>query len=159
MFMNESIKQKALSLFDNGDLDELFELIKPYIAAEEPYAMYLYSCFSRSEWNESDEGFEERSLRNLYFAAERNVPEAMYKLACYYLNGEFVEKNLQQSAIYFERAAKGGHSRSKLSHGMNLYHGGDGSRESRILALKFIEEAASEGVDGADVLLSKLKTR
>lgn len=140
--MDRDLKVKAYDLFESGDLDELYLLIKPLIANNDPDAIYLYSCFSLPEWEESDEQFEERSAKLLKFSAENGVPEALYKLACAYLIGDGVDLDAKKSAFLFKLAAEKGHSRSKLSYGLDLFYGDNGVPINKSLGLGFIKEAA-----------------
>ncbi|RYZ81705.1 MAG: hypothetical protein EOO68_35500, partial [Moraxellaceae bacterium] len=63
--MDATIKEKADQLFENGDVEELYQLIEPFINADDPYALFLYSSFSLERLNEGDDDFEKRSIELL----------------------------------------------------------------------------------------------
>lgn len=144
--METSIKEKADQLFENGDVEELYQLIEPLIAAKDPYALFLYSSFSLERLNESDEDFEKRSAELLKAASEGGLADASYRLGVLYLYGDLATAEDQNSSFYFERAISQGHSHSKFTHGFNLYYGTDQTKQDKPRGLQLLKEAAEEGI-------------
>lgn len=144
--MENPIKQKAETLLDNGDLEELYILLAPYLEQGDPYAQFLYSSFSLESTNESEAEFEERSMQLLVKASEGGVAEASYRLGVIYLYGDFVTTNPNSSNEYFERAIAQGHSHSKFTFGFSLYYGSSGVNQDKARGLTLLEQAAAEGI-------------
>jgi TPR repeat protein len=145
--MDTNIRTKADQLFENGDVEELYELIAPFLSANDPYAQLLYSSFSLERLNESDEDFETRSVALLKAASEGGLADASYRLGVLYLYGDMVAEQDQSSSFYFERAISQGHSHSKFTHGFNLYYGTDQNKQDKPRGLQLLKEAADEGVE------------
>lgn len=145
--MEPNIKARADQLFENGDVEDLYELIEPFIAANDPYAQLLYSSFSLERLNESDEDFEKRSVALLKAASEGGLADASYRLGVLYLYGDMTAEQDQPSTFYFERAISQGHSHSKFTHGFNLYYGNDQTKQDKPRGLQLLQEAANEGIE------------
>ena len=145
--MDTNIRTKADQLFENGDVEELYELIEPFIAANDPYAQLLYSSFSLARLNESDEDFEKRSVALLKSASEGGLADASYRLGVLYLYGDMIAEQDESSTFYFERAISQGHSHSKFTHGFNLYYGNDQTKQDKPRGLQLLKEAADEGIE------------
>ena len=145
--MQTSIKEKADQLFEDGEVEELYQLIEPLLASNDPYAQLLYSSFSLERLNESDEDFEARSLALLKSASEGGLADASYRLGVLYLYGDMVAEQDQSSSFYFERAISQGHSHSKFTHGFNLYYGTDQNKQNKPRGLQLLKEAADEGIE------------
>ena len=143
--MQTSIKEKADQLFEEGELEALYELIAPYLATNDPYAQLLYSSFSLERLNESDDDFENRSLALLKAASEGGLADASYRLGVLYLYGD-ASPTGGDSAVYFERAIEQGHSHSKFTYGFNLYYGTE-TKQDKPRGLKLLKEAADEGIE------------
>lgn len=154
--MEKKIKNELINMFNNGELEELYTIINPMLEERDGDALYFYSCFSLSDWNESHEQFEKRSLKLLIEAAEKGVPEALYKLAVFYSIGDNVKKDDIKASNLFMKAAKQGHPRSKLSYGLDLFYGNNEIKKDENLGLAFISQAANENVEGAYKMLEKL---
>ena len=97
--------------------------------------------------NESDEGFETRSVALLKAASEGGLADASYRLGVLYLYGDMVAEQDQLSSFYFERAISQGHSHSKFTHGFNLYYGTDQNKQDKPRGLQLLKEAADEGIE------------
>ncbi len=145
--MENHTRQQADELFENGDVEELYQLIEPFLAAKDPYAQLLYSSFSLERLNESDEQFEARSAALLAEASEGGLGEASYRLGVLYLYGDSPDS--QKSNDYFERAIAQGHSHTKFTYGFNLYYGVNSSAREKLRGRQLIEQAAQEGVQAA----------
>jgi TPR repeat protein len=145
--METSIREKADQLFENGDVEELYELIAPFIEANDPYAQLLYSSFSLERLNESDDDFEKRSVALLKAASEGGLADASYRLGVLYLYGDMVAGQDESSSFYFERAISQGHSHSKFTHGFNLYYGTDQNPQNKPRGLQLLKEASDEGIE------------
>ena len=144
--MENSIREKAEALLEEGELVELYALLAPYLEQGDGYAQFLYSSFSLESLNETEDEFEARSMQLLNSASEAGVAEASYRLGVIYLYGDFVENNSKRSSDYFERAIAQGHSHSKFTYGFNLYYGVGDVQQDKAKGLKLLQEAAQEGI-------------
>jgi TPR repeat protein len=144
--MEPNIREQADQLFESGELEELYQLIAPFIEANDPYAQLLYSSFSLERLNESDDDFEQRSVELLKAASEGGLADASYRLGVLYLYGDMAAEQGQSSSFYFERAISQGHSHSKFTHGFNLYYGTDQTEQNKPKGLQLLKEAADEGI-------------
>lgn len=144
--MENSIREKAEALLEEGELVELYALLAPYLEQGDGYAQFLYSSFSLESLNETEDEFEARSMQLLNSASEAGVAEASYRLGVIYLYGDFVENNSKRSSDYFERAITQGHSHSKFTYGFNLYYGVGDVQQDKAKGLKLLQEAAQEGI-------------
>lgn len=154
--MNQDEISKATKLYDGGLIEKLYEFIKPFIEKNDPYALYFYSRFSLSEWEESDEDFDQRSFSLLSKAAEAGVVEAMYQLSSLYFTGDTVSMNQQVGQGYLDRAAELNYGPAKLTLGINLYYGSNGYSKDIERARALISEAKKENVEGADSVMERL---
>lgn len=145
--MDTAIQQQAEQLFEDGELEELYQLLAPLLATKDPYAQLLYSSFSLERLNESDEQFEARSAALLAEASEGGLGEASYRLGVLHLYGE--SPDAKKSNDYFERAITQGHSHTKFTYGFNLYYGASSSAQEKLRGRQLIEQAAQEGVQAA----------
>jgi len=148
--MENSIKEKAEQLFESGEVEELYQLIEPFIKANDPYALFLYSSFSLERLNESDDDFEKRSIELLKGASEGGLADASYRLGVLYLYGDLASEKDQKSAYYFEKAIAQGHSHSKFTYGFSLYYGTDQTVQNKSRGLQLLKEAADEGIKLAE---------
>jgi TPR repeat protein len=144
--METNIRAKAEQLFENGEVEELYQLLAPFIDANDPYAQLLYSSFSLERLNESDDAFEKRSIELLKAASEGGIADASYRLGVLYLYGDLGTETDQKSVFYFERAIVQGHSHSKFTYGFSLYYGTDQTKQNKPRGLQLLKEAANEGI-------------
>ena len=144
--MENSIREKAEALLEEGELVELYALLAPYLEQGDGYAQFLYSSFSLESLNETEDEFEARSMQLLNSASEAGIAEASYRLGVIYLYGDFVENNSTRSSDYFERAIAQGHSHSKFTYGFNLYYGVGDVQQDKAKGLRLLQEAAQEGI-------------
>jgi len=145
--METTIREQADQLFESGELEELYQLIAPFIEANDPYAQLLYSSFSLERLKESDDDFEQRSVELLKAASEGGLADASYRLGVLYLYGDLASEQDRSSSLYFERAISQGHSHSKFTHGFNLYYGTDQTEQNKPKGLQLLKEAADEGIE------------
>jgi TPR repeat protein len=144
--METSIKEKAEQLFEEGEVEALYQLIEPFINANDPYALFLYSSFSLERLNESDDDFEKRSVELLKKASEGGLADASYRLGVLYLYGDLSSEQDEKSSVYFERAISQGHSHSKFTYGFSLYYGTDQTKQNKPRGLQLLKQAAEEGI-------------
>lgn len=144
--MDNQIKQKAEDLLEKGEVEQLYTLLLPYLDQGDPYAQFLYSSFSLESTHETEEEFEQRSMKLLVSASEGGVAEASYRLGVAYLYGDFVEAGSHNSSDYFERAIIQGHSYSKFTYGFSLYYGSGDMKQDKLRGLALMEAAAKEGI-------------
>ncbi|TAA47263.1 SEL1-like repeat protein [Corallincola spongiicola] len=107
--MNDKDREKIEEFYDREEIDELYIFLKSHIEKEEPYALYIYSSFSLPIWNETDEEFDERRIRLLKKSSSLGCPEAMYQLACCYLYGEGIERDVSKCIECATQAANLGY--------------------------------------------------
>ena len=151
--MDTSTRNKALELFEEGNLEELYELIKPYIDSEDALALNLYSKFSLNSANESIEEFDARSMTLKLRASELGLAEASYTLACEYMyGGDAFDRDMDKSAFFFERAIDQGDINAKCTYGTLLYYGNEKKK-----GLKYMEEAANCGLEAAIETLESIR--
>lgn len=155
--MNQHDVNAAEELFQAGSADKLYELLLPFLKEEDPLALYYYSKFSLSEWKESREDYDRRSIECLKKAVEGGVPEAMYRMALYYFVGDGVEKNPCKGRQLLDSAAEAGLGVAIYSSGINYFYGSNGYPEDRDRSFQFLEKAIALGVEGAREDLLKLK--
>jgi len=103
--MENSKKEKALALLEVGECSKVYRLIKDDIESENFFALYLYSKFSLPEWHESAEKSDRRRIELLNKAAKGKIPEAAYQLACCYLYGEGIKRDLEFALVYAKESA------------------------------------------------------
>jgi TPR repeat protein len=145
--MDTIIKQQAEDLLESGELEALYQLLEPLLAAKDPYAQLLYSSFSLERLQETDEAFEARSAALLAEASEGGLGEASYRLGVLYLYGD--SPDAKKSNDYFERAIAQGHSHTKFTYGFNLFYAASSSAQDKLKGRQLIEQAAREGVQAA----------
>ena len=155
--MEDSVKNSAIALSDEGEVEKLYELIKPYIEEKDPFALYLFSNFSLVSFNESEEEFSTRSIEFKKQASEGGVAEASYRMAVNYLYGDDVPQSYKEASKYFERAVQQGHAYTKFTYGFSLYYGTDQNPKNEPRGLALMAEAASEGIDLAKAELAKIE--
>lgn len=150
-------KKEALKLFNGGELDELYLLIKPYLLKGDADALYFYSCFSLEDWNESNMEFDARRIKLLKQAAQKKSPEALYNLAMAYRIGENVEKDMIKSISFLKKSVELGCSSAKLTYGLDLCYGINGILDKNSdLGIRYIKEAKEDEVEGAAEALNRM---
>ena len=147
--MDEQLQKTALSILDHSDLEELQKLLSPYLAEEDPFALYLSSRFSLAASNESEEEFAKRSIFQLKQASEGGVAQASYQMGVNHLYGDDVPQDYSAASKYFERAITQGHSYTKFTFGFSLFYGTDQNPKDEERGLALMCEAAHEGVEQA----------
>ena len=98
-------KEKAIALLDEGECSKVYKLIKDDIKLNDLFALYLYSTFSLPEWHESAEESDQRRIQLLTEAAKGGVSEAAYQLACCYLYGEGINRDLNLALKYAQNSS------------------------------------------------------
>ncbi|MES2160571.1 MAG: hypothetical protein V4476_05400 [Pseudomonadota bacterium] len=139
---------KVRLALDLGDMLEATQLLNPLVANADPEALFLSSTFSLSG-DESNEQFEERSLRLLKKSAELGFAPALYALGVCYDLGDMVHKDKLKAGHFFECAAKLGYPKAKYEHGRNLYYGSHGFDKKIQLGWQLVQDAANEQVEDA----------
>jgi len=146
---------KANGLIESGKYEKAYELLLPLLDKRDPEALFLFSTF-QVDTSESIQEFEIRSLNLIKEAADLELPEALYTLGVIYETGDGVTSDMNKASSLFKKAAERGHSRAKLSYGLDLVYGSNGISQDKILGLTFIKESVSEGVEGAEELLDSI---
>ena len=149
----------AKQLADEGEVDQLHQLIEPYIAKNDLFALYLYSGYSLVSFNESEEEFSQRNISLLTKASEGGISQASYQMGVNHLYGDDVDQSFREAKKYFERAIVQGHSYTKFTYGFSLYYGTDQNQKDEARGLALMNEAKDEGVELAKVEIDKLNQR
>ena len=155
--MDQDAIDKANKLYDRGSMPRLYNFIKPFLEADDPYALYLSSRFSLSKWKESDEEYDKRYVDSLTKAAEGNVAEAMHQLAALYFVGDGVELDVEKGKSYLDSAMRLNYGIAKFSVGINTYYGSNGYSKDIEKAFELVSEAVQDNVEDAPEVLEKLK--
>ena len=153
--MDQEAIDRAKKIYDEGDMEELHEFIKPFLEKNDPYAFYFYSRSSLK--NESNEEYDKRYVDSLIKAAKGNVPEAMYQLSALYFTGDTVELDVHKGKDYLDRAMELNYGFAKLSVGVNLYYGSNGYPKNIEKAVEIVTEAVQDNVEDASEVLEKIK--
>ena len=147
--MEEQYRNKASGLFEDGKIEELQKFLEPYLAKNDPYALYLSARFSIALSKESDQEFSLRAVAQMQKASEAGVAEESYRMGVNHLYGDDVSQDYGLASKYFERAILQGHSYSKFTYGYSLFYGKDQNPKNEKRGLALMQEAATEGVDKA----------
>lgn len=147
--MEEEIKKKAVELHEKGELEELYEVLKPYVEKEDAFALFLSATFSLNKLNESDEEISKRYVSQMTRASEGGVAQASYQMGVNHLYGDDVPQDYKLASSYFEKAISQGHSYSKFTYGFSLYYGTDQNQKDEKRGLVLMQEAANEGIEKA----------
>lgn len=150
------ILMQAEEALNCGKSREAFNLLQPLINEKNPEALFLYAHLSISG-TETEKEFDERRINILRNLCESGYSPSCHELAICYDIGDIVEKNPEYASILYKKSSEFGYSKSKLSHGLNLYYGSNGIKRDEKLGLELIRQAKSENVEGADVILSELE--
>jgi TPR repeat protein len=124
---------------------------------DDPYVLYFCSSFSLSEWDESNEDYDNRYVDYLTKAAEGNVAEAMCRLSSLYFTGEIVAVNIEIGKGYLDRAMELNLGLAKLLVGVNAYYGSNCYPKDIEKAVELVSEAARDNVEDAFEVLEKIK--
>ncbi len=147
--MEESTREKILKLFDEGKLEELHEILVPYVAKGEPFAFQINACFSLASSNETEEEYSRRYIDQMTRASEGGIAKASYQMGVNHLYGDDVQQDYKLASMYFERAIDQGHSYTKFTYGFSVYYGTDENPQDKTRGLKLMQEAAAEGIEKA----------
>jgi hypothetical protein len=77
--MEDEIKNKISQMYDRGELIELQELLAPYLAKDDPFALYLSATFSTVESKESEQEYAKRYVRQMKKASEGGMHKHLTK--------------------------------------------------------------------------------
>jgi TonB family protein len=88
-------------------------------------------------------------------SAERGDAEAQYKLSMIYLNGDGVERSLEQGMKWIRRAADQGHGKAQEGLGMLLQRGAGGQANLAEAAIWY-RQAAEQGLPRAQGMLAQM---
>ncbi len=154
--MDEKLLDQAKAHVENAEYGQAYRIIEEALERGDAEAQFLYSSFSIDE-RETHSEFEARTHGLIESAALKGLPDALYVLGVLYDTGDGVKRDTLKASELFKRAAEGGHSRAKLSYGLDLYNGLNNIARNKALGLRYITEAANENVEDAKRLLSELK--
>lgn len=92
----------------------------------------------------------ERVSQQLDPEGNQNITDAeqQFTIACQYLNGKGVPKDLSKAADLFQKAADKGHAEAQYNLGV-CYHRGDGVSKDLTKAVEWWQKAAAQGDAGA----------
>ncbi len=143
-------------LIESSQYTKAYEMLQPLAEKNDDSALLLLSSFSLP--NESTEDFEARSLKFIEQSAELGNKDALYTIGVYYESGLYYKIDMKKSSEYFKKSALLGHSRAKLSYGLDLFYGSNGINMDKKLGLIFVEQASNEGVESAKEIYQNLKS-
>lgn len=147
-----NVIEKAKLCIDEGNYKEAEKILEPLVKEDNAEAIFLSSSFSKGR-SESIQEFEKRSFSLIEKAADLGFPEALYTLGVIYESGDGIKSDIVKASSLFCQAAKLGHSRSKLSYGLDLYYGTNGIAQDKLYGKRMIKEAADESVEAASTIL------
>lgn len=124
-------------------------MLRPLIDGDDPAALFLHAHFSLRD-TESDEQFDARRLGILQRLTDLGYAPAVYELGICYEVGDLVPPDPLKAAALHKRAAELGNAKAKLSYGLNLFYGSNGTEKNSELGRAFIRQAADEDVEGAE---------
>ncbi|MHA6896860.1 hypothetical protein ACQUJT_22685 [Ralstonia pseudosolanacearum] len=145
----------AWQLLDDGDARKAYQLLVPLLAEGVPAAEFLYSRFSFSDVESVDQ-FEARSIRLLRSASAAGYAPALYALAVHYDMGDMVNRDPCEASRLFRAAAEAGHPAAMLAHGLDVFHGSNGTEKNQERGLLLVGRAVDEGVEGAQEEFERL---
>jgi len=145
--MDEKVKSKAIQLCDDGELDELNELLAPFVDEGDPFAMHLRAGFSLGDSFESEEEYSKRYVLQMSGASEGGIAQASYRMGVNHLYGDDVQQDYKLASMYFERAISQGDSYTKFTYGFSLFYGNDENQKDEKKGLALMKEAANEGIE------------
>ncbi|GAA5215010.1 tetratricopeptide repeat protein [Corallincola platygyrae] len=147
--MEESTKNKILKLYDDGELEELHEILAPYVANGEPFALHINASFSLAGSMETEAEYSKRYVEQMKKASEGGIAAASYRMGVNHLYGDDVKQDYKLASMYFERAIAQGDSYTKFTYGFSIYYGTDENPQDKVRGLKLMQEAAAEGIEKA----------
>jgi len=150
----ENILREAESAMNAGNGRKVLPLLLSLVEKQVPEAMYLASCVSKPR--ETSEAFEQRRFWLLNQAARLNHAQSIYTLGVHYAFGDVVMKSEEIASVHFEKAAILGHSRAKLSYGMDLVRGINRIPKDKERGVDYIRQAIAENVEDADKILDQI---
>lgn len=130
--------------------------MQPLIDKNDPAALFLYAHFSISA-SETEEEFDDRRIRILRSLNDLGYAPGIYELGICYEIGDLVARDLIIASALYKKAAELGHSKAKLSYGLDLYHGSNGIKKDEALGLELIKQAVDDNVEGAETQWNELK--
>jgi TPR repeat protein len=110
-------------------------------AKGEPVASYNLALLLLPSQQEAD---LKRAVALLRVAAEAEISDAQHALGVLYLQGRGVERDPEQAAQYFERAADNGSPVGEVEYAILLFNG-EGVPKNEARAARYFRRAAAKG--------------
>jgi TPR repeat protein len=151
----DSVLYEADIAISEGNAKKAHILLSPLVEREVPEAIYLSSRIPKPR--ESIESFEIRRFYLLHKAARLGHAESIYIIGVMYDVGDGVLKNSTIASCFFEQAAILGHSRAKLSYGLDLFRGQNRIQKDTKKGIEYISQSALDNVEGANEILKKIE--
>ncbi|MFZ6654101.1 tetratricopeptide repeat protein [Undibacterium sp. TJN19] len=148
--------QKAREKLDKGSYRATYKILAPLLQTNCAEALYMYSKFSFLR-KETTDDFQKRTLRLLEQAASLGHGDALYQLAVFYDVGDMVDKNPDRASQLFKQAAETGHTKAKVSYGLDLFYGTNGIVQNQPMGLMLLQQAVDAGIEGAAYCLERAK--
>lgn len=111
------------------------------------YGITLYLFFSSSLWNyaAADQlALYQTSTAQWHAKAEQGQPDAQFKLAKMYEQGQGVDENIAKAVYWYRKAALSGNAEAQLRLSW-LYNQGEGVPEDERQSLEWLKKAAESG--------------
>ena len=106
-------------------------------------------------WLENGTGDSEQAVKWIRKAAEAGKTDARYMLGKLYLEGTYVEKNIERAVQLFRQSAEQGHEYAQYHLG-KLYLIGEAVSKDIEQAISYFEQSVEQGNQYAQYILGKL---
>lgn len=131
--------QNAESLLVQGKIDQALNALDPYIAKNDPHALYLMAVIFLTPG--SHHFNQKKGVALLERAVFQNYAPALDELAGLYLAGEGVDKNEAKALYYYLQASHMGYGPSQFNCGI-MYKEGQGTEANPQKAYLYLSLAS-----------------
>lgn len=148
--------QNAESFMVQGKVEEALTALDPYVAKNDPHALYLMAVIYLSP--DSNHFNPKKGIALLERAVFQNYGPALDELAGLYLVGEGVEKNEAKALHYYIQASHLGYGPSQFNCGI-MYKEGQGTEKNLEKAYLYLSLASLNYKDLEDVAINAAQYR
>ena len=143
--------QKGELLMVQGETDKAIEILAPFVAKNDPHALYLMAVICLSPTSPHFD--TKKGLSLLEKAVFQNYGPALDELAGLYLVGEGVEKNEAKALHYYIQGSHVGYGPSQFNCGI-MYKEGQGTKKILQKAYLYLSLASLNYKDLEEVTLN-----
>ena len=129
------------------------EWLEKAAAQNEPVASFNLALLLFASGTVSD---EKKAVELLKIAAEAEVPDAQHALGVAYLKGRGIDRNAEEAAKWFFRAAENGSIAGEVEYAILVFNGAGGVAKNETVAAKLFLRAAYKGNAVAQNRISRL---